>query len=173
MIRPEAAAALVRWRGALIGAGVLALGLWWGVFTGGGLLQWVGYAVILIGVALIFSGVQKARFRTGQDSPGIVRVVEGRIEYFGPLSGGIVALDDLERLTLDPTASPQQWLLHRPGEPPIAIPLGAAGADALFDAFVTLPGLRTEHMLRQMREARGPVTIWQHPAVQERTPRLH
>ena len=42
MIRPGARAALSQWREALIGLAVLALGVYWGFFTGGGLLHWIG-----------------------------------------------------------------------------------------------------------------------------------
>ena len=152
---------------------MLVLGFWWAFFTGGGLLHWIGYALLLAGIALIATGLQKARFRTGQDGPGIVHVVEGRITYFGPLTGGVADLGGLRALTLDPTAHPPHWLLHQSGQTPLAIPLGAEGADALFDAFAALPGIRTERMLRAMKTADSPVTIWQAPDVQSRTPRLH
>lgn len=173
MIRPEARAALGRFREAIVGLGVVAIGFWWAFFTGGGVLHWIGYAVLLIGAALTVTGLQKARFRTGQGGPGIVQVVEGRITYFGPLSGGVADLGNLRALTLDPTARPPHWLLHQTGQLPLAIPLTAEGADALFDAFAVLPGIRTERMLREMKGADRPVTIWQAPDVQDRTPRLH
>ncbi len=49
------------------------------------------------------------------------------------------------------------------------MPLAAEGADALFDAFATLPGIRTERMLAEMRRGGDhPVVIWQAP-----TARLH
>jgi len=45
------------------------------------------------------------------------------------------------------------------------IPVDADGADALFDAFASLPGLKTEHMLGQLRAAPDrPVLIWQRAA---------
>jgi hypothetical protein len=41
------------------------------------------------------------------------------------------------------------------------IPLGAEGAEALFDVFAALPGMRTERMLAEMRrDAPGHVVIW-------------
>jgi hypothetical protein len=174
VIRPEAAAVLARFRDALIGAAVLALGLYWGFFTGGGMLHWIGYAVALAGVALTFAGLQRARFAAGQGGPGVVQVVEGRIAYFGPHGGGIADVQALSRLILDPRTDPPHWILHRPGEPPLAIPLTAEGADTLFDAFATLPGLHTEAMLRHM-QARGgdPVTVWQSVSARESTKRLH
>ncbi len=174
MIRPEAAAALRRWREVLVGLAALLLGLYWAFLTGGGLLHWVGYVVAFGGAALILAGLQRARFRQGGGGPGIVQVIEGRISYFGPLSGGIIDLEDLRQLTLDQTARPAHWMLHAPGQPPLAIPTNAEGADQLFDAFATLPGIRTEHMLRQMHaEAGHVVVIWQSPDTQSATRRLH
>lgn len=174
MIRAEAAAQLSRFREALIGVAVTLLGGYWAFFTGGGLLHWIGYAVLALGIALCVTGLQRGRFRRGQDGPGLVQIVEGRIAYFGPLGGGVADVQALSRLVLDPTGKPAHWVLHRPAEPPLAIPLTAQGADALFDAFATLPGLNTETMLRQMQAGTtGPVTIWQSENVRESTIRLH
>lgn len=174
MIRPAAAAALKRWQEALIGLGVSLLGAYWAFFTGGGLLHWIGYFVLLLGAALIITGIQRARFRTGDDGPGVVQVVERRISYFGPLSGGIVDLEALEALSLDPTSEPPVWLLMAPGQPRLEIPLTAKGADLLFDAFATLPGIRTEHMLRQMQDrAAHSVVIWRAASVRDAARRLH
>ena len=60
MIRPEAAAVLQRWRDALIGAALIALGLYWFTKTFG-LLSWVGAALTLIGALIGFAGLQRAR----------------------------------------------------------------------------------------------------------------
>lgn len=159
-VRPEARAALWRWREALAGAGALALGLWWGVGAGG-ILAWLGGAVALAGGALILAGLQRGRFRRGGGGPGVVTVDEGRIAYFGPLTGGAVALSEISALGLDPAAKPAHWVLSQPGQPDLFIPLNAEGAEALFDALVALPGLRTEAMLARMRGTTpGPVTIW-------------
>ena len=174
MIRPEAKAALSQWREALVGLGVLALGIYWGFFTGGGLLHWIGYAVALAGVLLIVAGIQRGRFRIGSGGPGIVQVLEGRITYFGPLSGGVADLDALSALSLDPTGKPPHWMLHQPGQEPLAIPLNAEGADALFDAFATLPGLQTERMLAEMRrDGTRPVEIWCKASCKSTHLRLH
>lgn len=173
-VRPEARARLMQWREAIIGGGVLLLGLYWGLFTGGGLLHWIGYAVAIIGALLVAAGIQRARFRLGSGGPGIVQVVEGRISYFGPLTGGVADLGALSQLSLDPTASPAHWLLYQPGQPPLAIPLTAEGADTLFDAFATLPGLQTERMLARMRDGgQDPVVIWTDPDSRHRHLRLH
>ncbi|WP_348541101.1 hypothetical protein [Thalassococcus arenae] len=174
MIRPEAAAILHRWREALAGVAVLGLGLYWALFTRGPLLGWVGVAVVLCGAALLFVGWQRGRFRTGSGGPGIVQVVEGRITYFGPLSGGVADLESLDALRFDPTGRPGHWLLDQPGQPPLAIPVNAAGADQLFDLFAQLPGIRTETMVRARTNAGDHViVIWQAPTARKRTARLH
>lgn len=159
--RPEARAAIWRWRELLTGIAIALLGLAW-VLGPGGLLGWVGGLLVIAGLTLAFVGVQRARFRTGSGGPGVVQVDEGQIAYFGPLTGGAVAVADLTRISLDHRAKPAHWVLEQPGDPPLFIPVTAAGTDALFDVFATLPGLRTEAMLSAL-SAPGdhPVVIWQ------------
>lgn len=162
--RPEAKEMLWRWREVLAGAGLVLLGLWW-LIGPGGLLVLPAVALVLAGAALAFVGVQRARFRAVGDGPGAVQVDEGQIAYFGPLTGGVVALTALERLSLEGAAQPAHWRLEVPGQADLMIPVNAAGSDALFDAFATLPGLRTERMLTELRSGRRhAVVIW------ERTP---
>ena len=173
MIRPEAAAALARWREALAGLALAGAGLWaaLGAF---GLLAWLGWAGVIAGAALVFAVVQRGRFRGRQGGPGVVEVVEGRIAYFGPEAGGTVALSEIEELRLDPTAEPAVWVLVQPERPPLSIPVNAAGADQLFDAFAALPGLQTGHLLAELeRGGRWPVVIWEHPDRRVARPRLH
>ncbi len=162
--RPEAKAALWRWREVLSAAGLVLLGAWW--ITGpGGLLVLPGWAFVLGGIALAFIGVQRVRFRGAGDGAGAVQVVEGQIGYFGPETGGVVALTTLKRLVLDATREPKQWRLEAADQEPVIIPVNAAGAEALFDAFATLEGLRTERMLSALNTKHShEVVIW------ERTP---
>ena len=159
-IRPEARATLWRWREALAGAGALLLGLWWGLGTSGA-LQWVGGAIGLAGVALIVAGIQRGRFRQGGGGPGVVQVDEGRVAYFGPFTGGVVALSEITALHLDRRVRPPRWVLSQPGQPDLPVPLDAEGSEALFDVFASLPGMRTERMLSEMRrESEALVVIW-------------
>ncbi|MCE8508692.1 hypothetical protein KBY28_09555 [Ruegeria pomeroyi] len=163
-IRPEARAALWRWREVLAGLALVLLGFSW-IAGPGGLLGWTGWPVAAAGVILAVVGVQRARFRTGGGGPGIVLLDEGEITYMGPLGGGSVASSEIERLTFDPTATPPHWLLEQKGRDVLAIPVNAEGAEVLFDSFSALPGLRTERMLTALKtEARHAVVIW------ERTP---
>lgn len=97
----------------------------------------------------------------GRDGPGAVQVDEGEVTYFGPLTGGTVALRELVSLRLERNMYPAHWRLDQSGQAPLLIPVNAAGSGALFDAFATLPGIRTERMLSELR-AGGveSVVIW-------------
>lgn len=163
MIRPKARAALRRWRDVLIGLALIALGLWW--IAGTGLIVWAGGAVAALGGAVLLAGVQRLRFDRGEDGPGIVSVDERRIAYMGPLSGGAVALDELRRLDLDPTARPDPvWVMTGP-DAVLHVPVTARGSDALLGAFAALPGLETGRMLGELsRGGDAAVTIWERPS---------
>lgn len=158
--RPEAQAELWRWRECIAGGMIALLGLWL-VFGPGFLLAVPGWALILAGIVAIWLGVQRARFRGKDGGAGAVQVDEGQVTYFGPLTGGTVALREMDRLSLERSMFPAHWRLDQPGQSPLLIPVNAAGSEALFDAFATLPGLRTEHMLTELHATRHQaVVIW-------------
>ena len=161
MIRPELRAALWRWRETLTGLAVVAFGLWWlGTFFSP--VAWIGWAFLALGTALAAAGWQRARFRTAGQGPGVVQVVERRLGYFGPLTGSAVDIDGISRLELDPDAHPApHWIVTAIDGTRLEIPINATGADALFDAFSTLPGIRTETLLDVLsRTPDARVTVW-------------
>jgi hypothetical protein len=173
-VRPAAKAAMARWREALIGTGLMALGLYWTFGTTRGLLTWVGLVALFLGAALSFAGVQKGRSRQGGGGPGVVQIIERRIGFFGPLNGGIVDLDAVTALTFDPTEHPPHWIITHENGPALHIPINAEGADSLFDAFASLPGLspgRVASVSRQ--EGMRQVVLWRRPDLQDRIARLH
>jgi len=172
-IRPEAQAAIWRWREIIVAAVVLLMGLRW-VLGAFGLLFWGGWVLLIIGTALAVVGAQRMRFRLGVGGPGVVQVDEGQIAYFGPLTGGAVAVSELTQLALDHTAKPPHWVLNQPGQDPLHIPVNAEGTEILFDVFASLPGLRTERMLTELRRG-GPhtVVIWEKHNVRPPAQRLH
>lgn len=161
-IRPEVRALLMRWREALAGCCVLLVGMW--AASGFGIMRWLGYGVFLLGALIIFTGFQRARFRHGTDGPGVVQVDEGEVMYYGPYWGGSVALRDLVKIELAGGGDTTVWRLYQPGQAVLVVPANAEGAEALFDAFATLPGLRTGQMLHELnaRDVVGdhPVVIW-------------
>jgi hypothetical protein len=173
VIRPEAKAQLLRWREVLAGAGALLVGLWW-LTRPGLLLTLPGGALVLAGAALIWVGLQRARFRREGQGPGSVDVDEGEITYFGPLTGGAVSLRELREIAYDPTSYPAHWRLRQEGVPEVVIPVNAAGAEALFDAFATLPQFRMEQALAvQKRKAAQPIVIWRRDPSVSAYPSLH
>ncbi|GAA6159258.1 hypothetical protein NBRC116589_14320 [Ruegeria sp. HU-ET01832] len=172
-IRPEAKLTLWRWREVLVAVAVLLVGLSW-ISGPGGLLGWMGWVLVVVSVALTVIGVQRARFRTGAGGPGVVTIDEGQITYLGPLDGGMVAAREIERLALDPTSNPAHWVLSQPGQPTLHIPVNAEGAEALFDVFSNLPGLKTEQMLAELNGgAVHPVVIWEKRPMRPAHLRLH
>jgi hypothetical protein len=162
--RPEAKALIWRFRDVWGALSVLGLGIWWAI-TGLGFVQWLGFAIAALGAMLLVAGVQRGRFRQGSDGPGIVQITERRLAYFGPLDGGVMDINDLSRLSFDPTGHPAPyWILTGPEEGDIAIPTTATGAEALFDAFSSLPGIQTEKMLGVLSDPpEHRVVIWSRP----------
>ena len=172
-LRPEAKAEIWRWREVLGGIAVALFGLW--LVAGPGLLLAVpGYALIAGGAAFIWIGVQRGRFRQAGMGAGAVQVDEGQIAYFGPLTGGVIALREMERLSLERGSYPAHWKLEQPGRDAVMIPVDAAGADALFDAFAALPGLRTERMLAELADDKTlSVVIWERRSLRPASALLH
>ncbi len=161
-LRPEAKAQLWRFRDVIAGAGVALLGLYWGL-TRFGILGWIGWIMVLVGVVWAVGGAQRARFRQGDGGPGVVQIRERRLAYFGPLDGGVMDVEDLLRLELDPSSHPApSWVLTGQGGQRLAIPVNAANAEALFDVFAALPDIQTNLMLDVLsRTPDARVIIWQ------------
>ena len=155
MIRPEALATLTRWRDIFAAAGLAAMGLW--VFwLGGPILGTIGLALIALAVGLGVSGWRRMRFVQGVTAPGLVEVIEGEVRYFGPNTGGAVSLVDLTELRLITMRGRRLWRLKQADGQALLIPVDAAGAEALFDGFTTLPGLDMAAVLAALETRTGP-----------------
>ncbi len=160
-IRPEARAAIWRWREVIVGGVLAAIGLWWALQPLGPVLLSTAIVTIGLGAAIIFTGIQRLRFRLGGGGPGVVQVDEGRVTYFGPLDGGSIDVEEMALLALDHQSRPTVWILEQPGQPRLHIPVTAEGAEALFDAFLRLDGLETDRMLSSMQSKRREMlVIW-------------
>ncbi len=169
LVRPEVKEAILRCREALIGVFVSILGMYWAI-GGTGIMTMIGTSLAIAGAVLFFAGIQRARFRTGAGGAGVVHVMEGQVAYYGPHEGGAMAVADLTKVELDPTAKPtSQWVLHDPHSPPLRIPTNAEGAESLFDVFAKLDGIQLDRMLGELTgKPERQVTIWQASA-----PALH
>ncbi|SMX23170.1 hypothetical protein [Boseongicola aestuarii] len=159
-IRPDAQATLVRWREFLIGMGLDIAGLVT-VFgpTRANLI--FGVLMMVLGSAMMFVGLQRARFRANGGGAGVVDVDERQISYFGPTAGGSVALEDLARIAVVP---PHVWELSDGQGRSLEIPVDAEGGEALFDAFSALPGISASRLADATRvRPVSRTTVWEKP----------
>ena len=159
LLRAEALAALHRWR-ALIAAAALALGA--SALLGRAALAGAPLAMALLVLSLLVAlwlgrdALARLRLaRTG--GAGVVAVAEGRIEYFGPETGGMADLDALRAVEI---GAGSHWLLRTDGAPPLRIPLAAEGAAALLDAFAALPGFSAERAAAAVARPGAHVIVW-------------
>lgn len=143
-MRPEAAKGLRRWREVLIAALMTAFGAHW-FATSFGLFKALGALISILGVTWITLAVRRARFDKGGEGEGVVVVDEGRIAYFGPETGGTLAIEGMVslRMILNDDGS-KNWYLLAQDTTPLDIPVNAKGAEALFDVFSNLPGLEMQ-----------------------------
>lgn len=140
-IRPELADALSRNREVILAAGVTALGLWLLGFGAGYVVPVLGLALMAIGLGWAVQALRRLRFQQDGEAPGILRVTEAQIAYYGPRTGGFVGLPDLSEIRLLTLRGRRIWKLKQGDGRLLHIPVESDGAEALFDAFATLPGI--------------------------------
>lgn len=142
MIRSEAATALHRWR-EVIAAGALGLCSVYLASLGGLVLVPVGLGLAALAAALGLQAWRRLRFARETLAPGMIEVDEAQIGYLSPLGGGYISLRELSEIRLVTRRGHRYWHLRQIDGETLPIPVDAAGSDALFDAFSTLPGLDT------------------------------
>lgn len=140
MTRSDLLAALHRNAELLAALALAAFGIWTAT-QGGYLLTPVGLALFVIGAGWALITWRRLRFQQAGEAPGIVRVTEAQIAYFGPRVGGFVGLPDLVELRLLTLRGRRIWKLKQADGQLLHIPVESDGAEALFDAFATLPGI--------------------------------
>ncbi len=163
-VRPETRAILWKWREVIVGAAIGALGAWNSV-TSLGLVFAFWIIVAGIGAVILFAGLQRLRFRRGKGGVGVVHVDERQVSYFGPMQGGVISIESLVRVELQPAPNGvHNWVLMVWGDAPLTIPVNAERADALFDVFNVLKGIETEKMLAALNaKSAQTVVIWAKP----------
>ncbi|MEZ5715324.1 MAG: hypothetical protein R3D85_09225 [Paracoccaceae bacterium] len=161
LIRPEARAALWRWREVLLGAAVTALGANWAL-TAFGVMGWLGWPVLALGLILLIAGLQRARVRPRAGGAGLVELDEAQLSYFLPEGGVIVPLADVVRIEIV-TAPPDvlTWVFTDGSGRAARIPASAAGAERLLDALSHFPGASFGQVI-EASSARGAnaFVIW-------------
>jgi hypothetical protein len=139
-IRPELLQSAHRWREVIAGGVLAALGAWTAT-RGGYFLTPLGLALLALGTGWALTAFRRLRFHQDGEAPGIVRVTEAQIAYYGPRIGGFVGLPDLSEIRLLTLRGRRIWKLKQGDGQLLHIPVEADGADTLFDAFATLPGI--------------------------------
>lgn len=140
-IRPALAEAVSRHREVIAAAGVVAFGLWLLASGSGYVTPLVGLALMALGLGWEVQAFRRLRFQQDGEAPGILRVTEAQIAYFGPRVGGFVGLPDLAEIRLLTLRGRRIWKLKQGDGVMLHIPVEADGAETLFDAFATLPGI--------------------------------
>lgn len=146
LIRDEARATLKRHREVIAAVAAGAAGVWL-ISLGGLLLIPVGGMVLGLAVLWAISALRRLRFAQEVAAPGMVEVDEGQVGYLGPGLGGYVALPDLVELRLIRLHGKRVWRLKQSDGQALLIPVEAAGAERLFDAFSALPGMDSQALV--------------------------
>jgi hypothetical protein len=152
MIRPEVLAFLLRAREVIVAAFVVGFGAWL-IALGGYLLTPLGLAVGALGLSFGVLAWRRLRFAQGSDSPGVVEVDEGQVGYMGPTAGGFVSLPELVEIRLLTLRGRRVWRLKQADGQALLIPVDAAGAERLFDAFASLPGMDSGALVQALGQA--------------------
>ncbi len=162
-LRPEARAALRRWREtavavAVVCGGIAIAGL------GGWFYRPLGALVAGAGVAFCLVALRRLRFADASPGPGLVEVTEGEIAYFGPEGGGFVAVREIAELALVHRSGMPFWRIRPDAGTALVVPVGAAGAAGLFDALAGLPGLDPARLVAAADDDGGPDRVlWRRP----------
>ncbi|MBR3370754.1 MAG: hypothetical protein IKG52_08995 [Rhodobacteraceae bacterium] len=164
MIRPELRAELARWSEVLTGLAIALLGLWTAFQARDSFFQLLAGLVAATGVTLAVIGWRRLRFHRAPDAPGIVQILEAQISYFGPETGGFISARDLVELHL--TRDGTCWHLIGQDGTRLDIPVGAEGADALFDIFANLPDVHMQSILDALNTPAHVQSrpLWLHPS---------
>ena len=152
---------LLIWRETMVAIILAGLGLYW-TTNSYGTLYFIGYGVLLFGIIFAYVGYQRACFKRKETGGGIVEFTEGQISYFGPKTGAIFSIEDIECLSIDKSNSSSIWIIERTADYKVEIPTNVEGNEVLFDVFNSLEGFQIHQMLEALSSSRCNKTVlWQ------------
>lgn len=157
-LRPEAQHFLRRWAEAGVALAAMAAALWLAA-RGGWVLSVLGAALFFLAAQWAWIAWRRARFARPLAAPGLVEIDEGAIRYLAPrggVLGGAVSLREVAALRLIRVSGGRLWQIKDLSGQMLLIPVDAKGAEALFDAFATLPGIDMGAVLRALDDPAGP-----------------
>ncbi len=158
-LRPEAKAALLRWREVIAAVVFAAAGVWI-IGLGGYFFGALGGVIVATGAGLGFTAQRRMRFARAPTGPGVVEIDEGQVGWFGPGIGGFVSLTELTDLGLVTVAGLRCWRLKQEDGQLLLIPVAATGAERLFDAFAALPGMDPTRLLAALEAEVDHPFVW-------------
>lgn len=164
MIRPELMRHLRRWSEALCALLAALVSLWF-LTLGGWFFGLIGIGGGFVSLAWLLAALRRLPFRREVGGPGMVEIDEGAIRYYGArLLGGEIALRDLSEIRLLSLHGQPHWRLKSTDAQALLIPLDAAGAAALADAFAALPGIRMGEISAALNHPGATIrTLWVRP----------
>ena len=152
---------LLIWRETMVAIILAGLGLYW-TTNSYGTLYFIGYGLLLFGIIFAYVGYQRACFKRKETGGGIVEFTEGQISYFGPKTGAIFSIEDIECLSIDKSNSSSIWIIERTANYKVEIPTNVEGNEVLFDVFNSLEGFQIHQMLEALSSSRCNKTVlWQ------------
>ncbi|TQS71422.1 hypothetical protein ERN12_10335 [Rhodobacteraceae bacterium] len=169
MIRPELSRALRRHQ-EVIAAGLAALFGLWLVWLGGLILGPLGVICIIGALCWAVIAWRRGRFQREIAGPGMVEIDEGQIGYFGAgrMLGGQIALHDLAEIRLLCLHERHHWRLKSADGQALLVPVDAAGAGRLYDAFASLPDIEMGRLTAALDQRVTAQTLWTRPRAQNR-----
>ena len=152
---------LLIWRETIVAIIFAGIGLYWTI-NSYGTLYFIGYGVLIIGIIFAYVGYQRASFKRKETGGGIVEFTEGQISYFGPKTGAIFSIEDIECLSIDKSNSSSIWTIKREADYKVEIPKDIEGNEVLFGVFNSLEGFQIHQMLDALSSSRCNKTVlWQ------------
>ena len=163
LLRPDALALLLRWRELAAAVVLGALGLWF-MSLGGYFFAPLAMLTLILAAGWAVIAVRRLRFARPVAAPGIVEVDEGQVGYLSPNFGGYVALRELVEVRMIVLHGLRHWRLKQADGQALIIPVAAAGAAQLFDAFAVLPGADMAVFTSALDVRADTQLVWRHPA---------
>lgn len=163
MIRPEVRALARRWREVIAAACLAGFGLSV-MWRGGYVLVPLGMGMVALAAGWGLIAFRRIHFLRQVDAPGFIDVDEGQIGYYGPGFGGFIALADVAELRLADHHGTRVWRLKTADGQVILLPVDAAGADRLYDAFAALPDIDMAALAAALAHGQPTLPLWKRRA---------
>ena len=165
-LRPEIKLWLYKWRECLISLVIAILGLWIGLHGASKynlILQFSGYIIAITGICIAIVAHRRLSFSQIPNGLGLVEIKERQIVYLDPTGGLAFSADNIISIEIgvSNTFGPS-WRLKTEDQSIINIPLNAFGNEKLFDIFLTLPGVESNHLINAANNPKNSTKkIWE------------